>query len=274
MIGRRMAWSAALAACLMGTALLGTATGAQAQPHSRPRPATRGVKVINLHAAFAARLGHAKPGEIAGIMYPRGKRINPPEKRKAERRGGPESRTAAGGNAAGRRGSGAGVTESCSEPNCPLVYNGGPIQQSPHVYLLLWGPGWSSDPSQAATASYLESFYAGLGAQPEDTWSRITSQYGDGSGFPAFTGSVYEGAFQDTSTPPSGVTQSQLAAEADAFASAQSITDLQRRAGRRRDPVGYLPAGVLRPGLRRRHRHLLRVAQFVQPALHQPAVRA
>jgi hypothetical protein len=250
MIGRRMAWSATLAACLMGTALLGTATGAQAQPHSRPRPATRKVKVINLHAAFAARLGHAKPGEIAGIMYPRGKRSTAPGKRKAERRDGPESRTAAGGNVAGRRGSGtaAGVAESCSEPDCPLVYNGGLIQQSPHVYLLLWGPGWSSDPSQAATASYLESFYAGLGVQPEDTWSRITSQYGDGSGFPAFTGSVYEGAFQDTSTPPSGVTQAQLAAEADAFASAQSITDLNDAQVVVATQSGTCPQGFYAPG--------------------------
>jgi hypothetical protein len=34
------------------------------------------------------------------------------------------------------------------------------------------------------------------------------------------------GAFQDTSTPPNGVDQSQLAAEADAFASSHGVTDL------------------------------------------------
>ena len=121
---------------------------------------------------------------------------------------------------------------ACTEPDhCNLVYNGGQVQHSVKLYLLLWGPNWSSDPSQSASASYLESFYAGLGVQPEDTWSTITDQYTDGTGHPFFNGSVYAGAFQDTSTPPSGATQAQLAAESDAFDSAEGIpsgsTDVQ-----------------------------------------------
>lgn len=90
---------------------------------------------------------------------------------------------------------------------------------------MFWGPAWGTDSSQEATASYLEGFYRGLGAQPQDNWSTTTDQYSDGTGHPSFSGSVYEGAFQDTSIPPTGVDQSQLAAEADAFTSAHGITD-------------------------------------------------
>jgi Ricin-type beta-trefoil lectin domain/Putative Ig domain len=155
------------------------------------------AQVINLHGAYEARLGHTKPGVISGTTYARGR----------------QPRAAA-------------TASSCTEPACPVVYNGGSVQHNPHVYLLLWGPDWSSDPSQAATATYLQSFYSGLGVQPQDNWSTITSQYGDGTGYPRFNGSVYKGAYHDTSTPPTGVDKSQLAAEADAFTSAQGITDL------------------------------------------------
>ena len=106
------------------------------------------------------------------------------------------------------------------------MYQNGVVQHSPHVYLLLWGPNWSNDPSQEASASYLESFYAGLGVQPQDNWSTITSNYADGTGVPKFSGSVYLGAIQDPSVPPAGATPSQIATEADAFAASQGITDL------------------------------------------------
>jgi Divergent InlB B-repeat domain len=154
------------------------------------------VQVIDLHAAYEAHLGHTKPGKIA-ITYARGKRPR------------------------------AGSTDgSCAEPNCALVYHGGSVQHHPHVYVLFWGPTWSTDSGEQASANYLESFCQGLGVQPEDAWSTTMSQYGDGSGHPGFSGTVCHGFFQDTSTPPHGVDQAQLAAEADAFASSQGIADL------------------------------------------------
>ena len=98
------------------------------------------------------------------------------------------------------------------------------------MYLLLWGPNWATDPNQEASAGYLESFYAGLGVrQPggqKDNWSTIISQYGDSSGAPIFSKSVYQFAFHDNSTPPPGATQAQIAAEADALALNQDISDL------------------------------------------------
>lgn len=180
-------------------ALIGTAGVFGLTPMASAAPASAAAHkttVINLHRAFEARLGHTRPGKVGGIIYARGRHPRP-----------------------------SAAASSCVEPNCALTYHGGSVQHTPHVYLLLWGPDWSTDPSQQAAASYLESFYAGLGVQPTDHWSTVTSQYGDGSGFPAFAGSVYMGAFTDASVPPTGATQSDLAAEADAFTTMQGITD-------------------------------------------------
>ena len=200
-----MVFRGLLAASAVTVSLLGASAAAQAPAHSQPRPVAHlpGVRVVNLHRAYEAELKHVRPGKIAGIVYARGKQPRAPHSAPAN-------------------------VATCTEPACPLVYNNGPVQLTPHVYLVLWGPNWSTDPSQMATATYLENFYAGLGARqtaPKDDWSTILSQYGDTSGHPAFTVSVYMGAMQDTSTPTTGLTQAQIAAEADAFASKFSITD-------------------------------------------------
>jgi hypothetical protein len=159
-------------------------------------PAGHNVTVINLSVPQGAALAHVKLGKIGGPVYARSKQ--------------PKASPTSG---------------SCAEPACPLVYNGGQVQHSPHIYLLFWGPNWFTDSGQVASASYLQSFYAGLGVQPQDNWSTTMTQYGDGSGSPSFNGSVYEGAWQDISTPPTNATQAQLAAEADAFTSTNGITD-------------------------------------------------
>ncbi len=182
------------AATLSAGLVLAGAAAASASPHSLAAHAPHAT-VMNLARARAAAAPHIKHGKIAGVVPPVGRKV-----KKARAVG-------------------------CTEPNCNLLYNGGSVQHSPHVYVLLWGPAWGTDSSQAATASYLESFFQGLGTQPQDNWSTTTDQYSDGTGHPSFSGSVYEGAFQDTSTPPTGVDQSQLAAEADAFTSAHGITD-------------------------------------------------
>ena len=194
--------------------------------------ATAGV--INLHKAFEARLRQATTaqGQIAGIVYPLG-----------------------AGPLRGRGGN------DCAEPYCPVAYQGGPVQHTPHVYLLLWGPNWSSDQNQAATASYLESFYSGLGVPPQDNWSTVTSQYGDSSGFPTFGKSVFMGMFQDTGVPPTGVGQGGLAAEADTFAADQGITDLSDAQIVVATQSGTCPAGFVGTSCGGDEQFLLRVAQ-------------
>jgi serine protease len=201
--------------------LLGVAATAQAATArvTAARPAPH-AKVINLHRSYMAHLGHTKLGKISGIVYARGRQ--PKAARKT-------------------------TTAACTEPNCGLVYNGGPVQHSPHVYLLLWGPNWLTNSGEKASAAYLENFYKGLGAVPQDFWSPVTSQYGDGSGFPTFTGSVYEGVFQDTGTPPSDTTDAQFAAEAAAFASNHGITDLTDAQIVIATPPGTCPNGFYAP---------------------------
>jgi hypothetical protein len=155
------------------------------------------LRVVSVHAAYLHALSHARAGQIAGVVPPRGEHVT-----------------------AGHRNE---VQAGCKEPNCDMSYGGGPVQHSPHVYLLLWGPGWTSS---SPAYSYLSSFYEGLGVSPQDTWSRITSQYSDGSGSPSFGTTVFEGAYHDTSVPPDPVTPDDLAAEADGFTTSDGITDV------------------------------------------------
>ncbi|HEV2375289.1 MAG TPA: ricin-type beta-trefoil lectin domain protein [Streptosporangiaceae bacterium] len=189
----------AAAACAVATFGI-TATAQAQQVNTAP---SLHAKVVNLHAAYLAALPHARVGKITGIVYARHKQPQ-----------------------AGGRQPANGRHAACTEPNCALPYHGGPVQVTPHVYLLLWGPNWSSDPAQEASAAYLESFYKGLGVAPEDVWSTLTSQYGDGSGSPTFGSSVFMGTSIDASTPPKGATQAQIQTEAQVLANKLNITDL------------------------------------------------
>ena len=211
-------------AAVASVGLLGLAGAAQAQS-VRTAPA---IKVINLHSAYEKALPKARAGRLSGIVYARGKQSGT-HAAKVTRR-------------AGKTG------HACSEPNCPLVYNGGAVQHNPKIYLVLWGPNWSSDPNQTASANYLMNFYGGLGVGPQDNWSTITSQYGDGSGFPSFGGSVLVGTWQDTSTPPTGVNQNQLSAEAEAFASYLGISDVNDAQVVIATQSGTCPDGFYAPG--------------------------
>jgi hypothetical protein len=111
------------------------------------------------------------------------------------------------------------ATGTCTEPDCPLPYNGGATQLTPHVYLLLWGPQWESSPGETASATYLQRFFQGLGVEPQDTWSRVLDDYPDSGGLvPEFGSSVFAGTYEDPETPPVGANPAQFAAEAQAFA--------------------------------------------------------
>jgi hypothetical protein len=191
-------------AAAMAAGLLGSSAAAQSHPQSHPAGHPAGVRTVNLHRAYLAHLGHTKAGKISGIVYGRGKQptVTAPAKATAP------------------------ATAACTEPACPLVYNSGPEQITPTIYLVLWGPKWSTD---TPTSSYLSSFYKGLGARqtaPRDNWSTILSQYSNASGqFPLFTQSIWGGMIVDSNPPPVGATQADIAAEADASAATFGITD-------------------------------------------------
>jgi len=181
--------------------VLGATAAAQAQAQSQARPDghLHGVRVVNLHRAYEAQVSHTKVGKISGIVYAKGHRPK------------------ATANAAA----------TCTEPACSMTWQGGLMQHTPHVYLVFWGPNWQTDSGQEASATYLQSFFSGLGNnQAQDTWSTITSPYADSTGAPQFSGLVYEGATFDTSTPPLHASNAQIGAEADTIATKLGITDL------------------------------------------------
>jgi len=162
-----------------------------------------GVPAVSLHAQFAQFAGHVTVGPETGIVPP------------LDRKAGPSAwQTSAAPD-----------PDNCLEPNCDVTYNNGPVQHSPKVYVVFWGPTWQTNAGEEASANYLLSFYQGLGTN-SDNWSRITSQYGDGTGAPAFTGSVFVASYVDTSAPPAEVTEDDVAAEGEAAASHFGITDL------------------------------------------------
>jgi serine protease len=94
-----------------------------------------------------------------------------------------------------------------------LLYNGGPVAESPVVYLDFWGSQWDSDSN--GVEQYMQSFFGGLGTSG-DNWSPITSQYTDYDGIGAsFNGSVLGGVLVDDAAPaPQSASQADLAAEA------------------------------------------------------------
>lgn len=99
-----------------------------------------------------------------------------------------------------------------------LQYGGGPIENTPTVYLVFWGSQWDSDTN--GVEQYLTNFFSGVGTG-SDNWSTIMTQYPDGSGNPpAFTGSVLGGSWvDDGSAAPSNASQSDIANEANNGAS-------------------------------------------------------
>lgn len=177
---------AAVPLALLALPALATSNG----PTGPPPP-----KIVNLHGAYERARPHVRLGRIriAGVVPPPGRRV----------------RT--------RR-----LASGCTEPNCPPPYGGGPVQHAPSVYLLLWGPNW---PTTSGAYAQLYNLYKGLGVTSRDTWSTVTSQYRDGSGSPAFSGSVFAGVFHDTNPPPASVTPGDLAAEADGFATTEKIAN-------------------------------------------------
>jgi Ricin-type beta-trefoil lectin domain/Putative Ig domain len=190
-----------------------TAAAAAAKPTIHPLPAARipgvTVRTLNLHSQFEHALasGHQR---MSGTQY---------------------SGMATATPSATATRSATSAAASCTEPKCPMSNHGGPVQHSPKVYVVLWGPGWNTTDTTSndyIVESYLLAMYFGLGQTSYDSWSTITSQYGDTTGHPTFSGSVLAPKFIiDTSTPPGPVTPQDIATEAATAADSSNfnITD-------------------------------------------------
>ncbi|MGZ3503362.1 MAG: hypothetical protein ACXVAW_02225 [Vulcanimicrobiaceae bacterium] len=122
-----------------------------------------------------------------------------------------------------------------------LLYNGGPVQVTPHLYVVFWGPTWNGGGDPYGVASRLQSFYGIIGGSK---WLNSVSQYTQSNGqHVGNSGNVFIGSYVDTSnTPPKRPSSSALAAEAvraaghfgDYSASASYVVAL---------PTGIHPSG-------------------------------
>jgi hypothetical protein len=106
------------------------------------------------------------------------------------------------------------VGERTTLATTPLLYNGGPVQTNPKMYVVFWGSSWNSstgDPN--GVAARMKSFLAVVGGS---RWNNSTTQYTQSGGAHVGnqTGSFVGSYVDTTSSPPARPTQSQMAAEA------------------------------------------------------------
>jgi hypothetical protein len=95
----------------------------------------------------------------------------------------------------------------------PLLYNGGPIQTNPKIYVVFWGSAWNSTGDPNGVAARMKAFLPVIGGSG---WNNSTTQYTQSGGAHVGnqTGSFVGSYVDTTSSPPSRPSQSQLAAEA------------------------------------------------------------
>jgi hypothetical protein len=115
---------------------------------------------------------------------------------------------------------------ACTEPNCNLVYDttdNGPVQHTPKVYVVFWGPTWQTN---ATAGNYLLGLFQALGSKV-DGWTPIVEQYTDSTGgHPTINASMLANAVIDTSAPPSLVDDTALGNEAEAARAFFGITSV------------------------------------------------
>lgn len=88
-----------------------------------------------------------------------------------------------------------------------LLWNGGPVQHSPKIYLVFWGSNWTTGDAEYAR---LTAFFRGLSGS---SWNRSVTQYYDGSAHISNTASL-AGAWIDTASVPSHPSSTAVGTEA------------------------------------------------------------
>lgn len=92
-----------------------------------------------------------------------------------------------------------------------LTWRGGPVQTAPRIYLVLWGPSWSTNGDPYGVANRLHYFYGGVGGS---SVANVLKQFSGSTG--AFTNPTaqYAGWLSDTTAVPAYPTQADMAAAA------------------------------------------------------------
>ena len=120
-----------------------------------------------------------------------------------------------------------GAAKAPKSAGVPLTYGGGPVETTPAVYIVYWGPQWSSGFStggytSAQAQTYMQDFFSNVGGS---AWDNIDTQYCQGvaigtvncgsSGTHVTNPSgQLKGVWTDTSSLPRRITQSGIASEA------------------------------------------------------------
>jgi len=173
-----------------------------------PAPAINVVQPAS-PASFDSSSGTAATGAVSGLIPARGSSLM-------------KNAALAPASAASTSTSHAAAAVSCgTEPDCNLPYRGGPVQHTPHVYLVFWGPKWGTN---TATENFVKSFFTDLG-KPSDYWSTTVEQYGDKTGHPTFGKGLLVGTYWDKNTPEKSVTNTNLGTEAAAAVNWLHIAD-------------------------------------------------
>ena len=174
-----------------------------------PAPAINVVQPAS-PASFDSSSGTVATGTVSGLIPARGTSL------KKNAALAPASASTSTSHAA--------AAVSCgTEPDCNVPYGGGPVQHTPHVYLVFWGPKWGTS-TYAADKTYVTNFFAGLG-QSTDYWSTTVEQYTDKTGHPTFGKSVLVSTYWDDHTPEKSVNDTNLGTEAAAAVNWLNISD-------------------------------------------------
>jgi hypothetical protein len=97
-----------------------------------------------------------------------------------------------------------------------LTYHGGPIEHNPNVWLIFWGPNWTSDSALIAARNVVTTMFADLG---HTRYENTLSQYYGTNGW--ISNSLTSNAIIDSSVPPSETTNCGVAAVDDSSLQAE-----------------------------------------------------
>ena len=172
-----------------------------------PAPAINVVQTAS-PASFDSSSGTVATGTVSGLIPARGSSLK---------------KNAALAPASASTSHAAAAVPCGTEPDCNLPYGGGPVQHTPHVYLVFWGPKWGTS-AYTAAKNYMTSFFTDLG-KPTDYWSTTVQQYTDKTGRPTFGKGLLVSTYWDNHTPEKSVNDTNLGTEAAAAINWLHITD-------------------------------------------------
>jgi len=205
---RNLLAAGAVAAVAVATAF---AAPELASAANGPAPAINVVQPAS-PTSYENSSGTAATGTVSGLIPARGTSL----KKNA-------ALAPASASAGTNRAAVAATCPSADEPNCNVPYGGGPVEHTPHVYIVFWGTKWGNS-AYTAAKNYMTGFFTDLG-KSNDYWSTTVEQYGDKTGHPTFGKSLLVSTYWDDHNPEANVSDANLGTEAADAVGWLKITD-------------------------------------------------